>query len=247
MDPGLAQSASTALQSGWRSSKVGGAVKGKLAVGPGSGRGFIGWPGSTTHLFDPDGSGPGASGNPAPAYNVRARPLIRSRFAGPPSPPGEGCNGSSRGAGVGRTRGPPLQQTLACPQAGEHEVRPYGDKRLSRADTRSAPTTDARVPPCRRLLHFPPLRTHGKSGMMHFPWRPTWIPACAGMTALGIRTSHDVSFPRKRESRSRLGPCRSLPRFYRGVTSDWVRRVRRLGGARSAGVRQSSNECRKPA
>ena len=54
-------------------------------------------------------------GECSPAYDVRTRPLIRSRFAGLPSPPGEGCNGSSR-LGDG---------------AGEHEVRPYN--RRSRA------------------------------------------------------------------------------------------------------------------
>jgi len=39
-----------------------GSVKGKLAVGLGSGRGSIRWPGSTTHLFDPDVTGQIAQG-----------------------------------------------------------------------------------------------------------------------------------------------------------------------------------------
>ena len=34
-----------------------GSVMGKLAAGRGLGRGFIRWPGSTTHLFGPDVSG----------------------------------------------------------------------------------------------------------------------------------------------------------------------------------------------
>ena len=109
----------------------------------------------------------------------------------------------------------------AARESGEHEVRPYGDKRLSRPGTRPAPTTDARVLPCRGLLHFPRLRTHGKAGIGD------------ALVALTFRSAILL-----------FSYCADLKV---GATSDWVQRARRLGGARSAGVRQSNNECRKPA
>jgi|GEM_PF-3489507 hypothetical protein len=128
---------------------VGGPVKGKLAVGRGSGRGFIRWPGSTTHPFGPEVSGralhhsvhggpctiryrAGSRGNAAPlttcvrdpssvpirpGHLLPPRPKVhRSQWRADLRPLGEGCNGSSRGAGVGRTRGQPLQRSPGRPQ-----------------------------------------------------------------------------------------------------------------------------------
>jgi hypothetical protein len=55
---------------------------------------------------------------------------------------------------------------------------------------------------------------HGRGGECDLPGRATWIPAYARMTALWLRTSHDVSFPPRR-GRGRL-QRESSPRLRGG-------------------------------
>jgi len=99
--------------------------------------------------------------------------------------------------------------------------------RGDRADTRSAATTDARVPPCRGLLNFPPLRPHGKAGIgdalvaLTFRSAILLFSYCADLK-VGATSSADLPIL------SGQVPV--------GATSSWVQRGPRPRGAHSAGV-----------
>jgi hypothetical protein len=159
----------------------------------------------------------------------RNRPLIRSRFTGPPSPLGEGCNGSGRsGEGTSGHEVRPFNRrsrALAVSFPRKRESRLWVDPRPAlgcmrdpssvptrpghlppwekavmapaargkgRADTRSAPITDARVPWC---CHS---RESGNPGC-------GWTPACAGVTTKGMAAREDRADRRSALTRNACG------------------------------------------